>query len=69
MSTLQIKNVAELDIEHDYSPATKFDVNQMITERLMSFHDSLVARGQIGPLSPKEEWPIYQRPEDQAAVG
>ena len=36
--------------ERDYSTATKFDVDLIITARLMQFHDALVDRGQIKPI-------------------
>ena len=36
----------------DMTPATKHDVDMMITERLMQFHDALIGRGQIQPIPP-----------------
>ena len=40
----------------DTSPATKHDVDVIITERLMEFHEALLNRRQIKPIPPKEDW-------------
>ena len=56
MSTIPETTNQELDCtaepERDYSTATKFDVDMMITVRLMQFHRALVARDQINPVPP-----------------
>ena len=50
-------NLARPDNEIDHSLATKHDVDMIITERLMKFHEALCSRGQIKPIPPKSEWP------------
>ena len=44
---------------HDYTPATKADVESMITNALLDFHQALVDRGQIRDIPPKEQWPVH----------
>jgi hypothetical protein len=31
-------------------------IQPLITERILLFHDALIARGQIKPIPPKSEW-------------
>lgn len=50
-------NVATLDPGHDSTPATKADVESMITRRLSEFHRAMIERGQI--------YPIPVNPEDR----
>ena len=50
------------ETKHDYTPATKGDVDLMITESLMMFHDALVERGQIFPIPGGEsDWDPISR--------
>ena len=50
------KNIVLTNTEIDILPATKNDVETMITERLVQFHDALVDRGQIKPI-PQDSGP------------
>ena len=56
MHNTKNENMAGSGVEHDYSTATKFDVDNMITERLLKFHEALIARGQIKPIPQKKDW-------------
>lgn len=42
--------------ERDLTPATKDDVRIIVRDMLMSFHDALVKRGQISPISPDRNY-------------
>lgn len=55
--TVETAGVAGLGPEIDLSTATKADVEHMITDRLLAFHQALIDRSQIKsiPLD-KAEW-------------
>ena len=59
-STDDSSGVVELETKHDYSPATKADVEAAITRRLVLFHEGLISRGQIKPipLDPRDRVPV-----------
>ena len=46
--------------KHDHDPATKADVDRMITERIGLFHGAMVERGQIRPIptNPEDRVPL-----------
>ena len=45
-------------------PDIEMLVQSAITKRLMQFHDAMVERGQIPPIPPKDEWPIYANADE-----
>ncbi len=60
-------NIPEINTEYDFSPATKFDVDMMITERILQFHDALISRGQIKPIaSESAEWANHPKAAEKA---
>ncbi|MDE0534343.1 MAG: hypothetical protein OXI01_23265 [Albidovulum sp.] len=61
---IETDKVQDIRPAPDYNPATKSDVDVMITQRLMMFHDALVDRGQIKPI-PK----VYDRLRKTPVVG
>ena len=49
--------------ESELTAETVEIVNAAITDRLLDFHEALVDRGQIPPIPPEKQWPIYAKDE------
>ena len=60
MQSSENENICALETVHDHTSATKAEVEDIVTQRLVAFHRALVERGQIIPIpiNPEDRVPI-----------